>query len=306
MYLYHFRINELPFSLTPNTHFYFGLPSHDEAMQVLNTALQTGEGFIKVTGEVGTGKTLLCRKLLNEVPDAFKVAYIPNPALSPEEMRYALASELGIRGLNNINQQQLTQKIQLKLLDLQSKGKGVILIVDEAQTIPWETFEALRLFTNLETESKKLIQVVLFGQPELDEMLKSERLRQLRQRITFSYKLRTLTEQEMHAYINHRMTMAGYQGKPVFSKSVIKVLYKFSKGTPRLANILCHKALMLAYGQGEYEVSKKQIRVAAYDTDAIETGSNTKAVYLLAIALITGTVIATFVLFSPFTKGLWQ
>lgn len=179
MYLYHFGIKELPFSLTPNTHFYLGLPSHNEAMQVLLTALKTGEGFIKVTGEVGTGKTLLCRKLLNEIPDAFEVAYIPNPALSPEEMRFALASELGIRGISNINQQQLSQKIQMKLLDLNKKGKGVVLIIDEAQTIPWESFETLRLFTNLETESRKLIQVVLFGQPELDQMLAQERLPQL-------------------------------------------------------------------------------------------------------------------------------
>ena len=306
MYLYHFGINELPFSLTPNTHFYFGLPSHDEAMQVLNTALLTGEGFIKVTGEVGTGKTLLCRKLLNEIPDAFKVAYIPNPALSPEEMRYALASELGIRGLNNINQQQLTQKIQLKLLDLQSKGKGVILIVDEAQTIPWETFEALRLFTNLETESKKLIQVVLFGQPELDEMLKSQRLRQLLQRITFSYKLRPLTAQEMGAYINHRMTMAGYQGKPVFTKSAINALYKFSQGTPRLANVMCHKALMLAYGSGQYEVNKKQIMIAANDTDAVVTKGNKKMRLLLTSAILVGGAIAALAWYFPTLKGVWQ
>lgn len=306
MYLYHFGINELPFSLTPNTHFYFGLPSHDEAMQVLNTALLTGEGFIKVTGEVGTGKTLLCRKLLNEVPDAFKVAYIPNPALSPEEMRFALASELGIRGLSNINQQQLTQKIQLKLLDLNSKGKGVILIVDEAQTIPWETFEALRLFTNLETESKKLIQVVLFGQPELDEMLKSERLRQLRQRITFSYKLRPLTPEETHAYINHRMTMAGYQGKPVFTNSALKALYKFSQGTPRLANIMCHKALMLAYGQGEYEVNKKQIKMAAYDTDAVEIKSSKKVMLAVSLLLLVSAGAAVFTWLSPTLKGVWQ
>lgn len=295
MYLYHFGLKELPFSLTPNTHFYFGLPSHDEAMQVLNTALQTGEGFIKVTGEVGTGKTLLCRKLLNEIPESYEIAYIPNPALSPEDMRFALASELGIRSLSNINQQQLTQKIQLKLLDLHKKGKGVILIVDEAQTIPWESFEALRLFTNLETESRKLIQVVLFGQPELDDMLSSDRLRQIRQRITFSYKLRALNLDEMQAYINHRMTVSGHKGKSLFNKSAMKALFKYSKGIPRLANIMTHKALMLVYGEGSYEVDKKHVNLAAKDTDAVTVPSNNQHLtYILGTVVVLLLVSLTF------------
>lgn len=306
MYLYHFGIKELPFSLTPNTHFYFGLPSHDEAMQVLTTALQTGEGFIKVTGEVGTGKTLLCRKLLNEIPDAFKIAYIPNPALSPEEMRYALASELGIRGLNNINQQQLTQKIQLKLLDLQSKGQGVILIVDEAQTIPWESFEALRLFTNLETESRKLIQVVLFGQPELDDMLKTDRLRQLRQRITFSYTLRPLTKDELAAYVEHRMKTAGHKGKPLFSASAKKALFKYSKGIPRLTNIMCHKAMMLAYGSGSHEIKRKEIVAAAKDTDAVSDSSSSSIVWLVATALVGIISIYSYMQWGSEIQGWWQ
>ena len=288
MYLYHFGIKELPFSLTPNTHFYFGLPSHDEAMQVLTTAVQTGEGFIKVTGEVGTGKTLLCRKLLNEIPEAFRVAYIPNPALTPEEMRFALASELGIDELENINQQQLTQKIQLELLEVSRRGQSVVLIIDEAQNIPWETFEALRLFTNLETESRKLIQVVLFGQPELDQMLKSERLRQLRQRITFSYTLRPLTKDELRAYVGHRMRRAGHQGKPLFNSSAIRALYKYSKGIPRLTNIMCHKAMMLAYGTGSYEIKRKQIVAAAKDTDAVEVTSGGAIKWLLAIVAMGG------------------
>ena len=306
MYLYHFGIKELPFSLTPNTHFYLGLPSHDEAMQVLTTALHTGEGFIKVTGEVGTGKTLLCRKLLNEIPDSFKVAYIPNPALSPEEMRFALASELGIRGLSNINQQQLTQKIQLKLLDLHKKNQGVILLVDEAQTIPWESFEALRLFTNLETESRKLIQVVLFGQPELDDMLRSDRLRQLRQRITFSYKLRALTKDETGAYVEHRMKTAGHQGKPVFQNGAINALYKYSQGIPRLTNIMCHKAMMLAYGEGNHEIKRKQIVNAAKDTDAVVVGDS-GFIWKALTTVMVGLVAAFgYLRWGAELKGLWQ
>lgn len=306
MYLYHFGIKELPFSLTPNTHFYLSLPSHDEAMQVLTTALQTGEGFIKVTGEVGTGKTLLCRKLLNEIPDAFKIAYIPNPALTPEEMRFALASELGIRGLNNINQQQLTQKIQLKLLDLQGKGQGVILIVDEAQTIPWETFEALRLFTNLETESRKLIQVVLFGQPELDKMLQSDRLRQLRQRITFSYTLRPLTKNETAAYVEHRMKTAGHKGKPLFSARAKKALFKYSNGIPRLTNIMCHKAMMLAYGSGIHEIHRKHIVAAAKDTDAINLPSGSLIKWLLVTIGVGGISVYSYLQWGSQIHGWWQ
>lgn len=299
MYLYHFGIKELPFSLTPNTSFYFGLPSHDEAMQVLNTALLSGEGFIKVTGEVGTGKTLLCRKLLNEIPDAFEVAYLPNPAMSPEEIRYALASELGITGTEQMNQQQLVEKIQMRLMTSHQQGKQVVLIVDEAQTIPWETFEALRLFTNLETESRKLLQVVLFGQPELDDMLKSDRLRQLRQRITFSYRLRTLNFDEMREYVRHRMRVSGYTGAEPFSQSYFKKLFVYSRGIPRIINILCHKALMLAYGEGHYKIGKKEIDMAAQDTEAVDSSispqnyalyGGASFVLLSAIALIVAKV----------------
>ncbi|GAA0295975.1 AAA family ATPase [Psychrosphaera haliotis] len=305
MYLYHFGLRELPFSLTPNTSFYLPLQSHSEAMQVLLTALKTGEGFIKVTGEVGTGKTLLCRKLLNEIPDAFEVAYIPNPALSPEEMRYALASELGIKGLTRINQQQLSQKIQLKLLEFNQQGKGVVLIIDEAQTIPWETFEALRLFTNLETESRKLIQVVLFGQPELDKMLSSHRLRQLRQRITFSYQLRGLSKEELKEYVLHRMSVAGYNDPGLFDNASLSALHKYSKGIPRLVNVMCHKALMLVYGEGQTAIHKKHIALAASDTDSIEAvGINIKAI-VAALLLMALTIAITLVVVDMPTVKEW-
>lgn len=307
MYLYHFGLRELPFSLTPNTNFYLPLQSHSEAMQVLLTALKTGEGFIKVTGEVGTGKTLLCRKLLNEIPDAFEVAYIPNPALSPEEMRYALASELGIKGLSRINQQQLSQKIQLKLLEHNQQGKGVVLIIDEAQTIPWETFEALRLFTNLETESRKLIQVVLFGQPELDKMLATHRLRQLRQRITFSYQLRGLTPSELNQYVQHRLLVAGFDSGNLFDSRALAALHKYSNGVPRLVNVMCHKALMLVYGEGEQTVNKKHIRLAAQDTDAIDAKKvDVATIAIVAMLMVLTAVITLFVIDVPAVQEWMQ
>lgn len=268
MYLYHFGVRELPFTLTPNTSYFFGLPSHNEAIQVLMTALKTGEGFIKVTGEVGTGKTLICRKLLNELPGDFVTAYIPNPYLSPSELRRAVASELNVPMTDHCDQQEFTQRIQQKLISIHQQNQGVVLIIDEAQALPTESIEALRLMTNLETESRKLLQVVLFGQPELDEKLAKPELRQLKQRITFSYSLSQMNSDQVYQYVQHRLNVAGYRGAELFSRSVCKALCKASSGTPRIVNVLCHKALMLAYGEGRQTVSGKHVRYAAKDTEA--------------------------------------
>ncbi|MDN4501932.1 AAA family ATPase [Alteromonadaceae bacterium BrNp21-10] len=268
MYLYHFGIRELPFTLTPNTSYFYGLPSHRQALEVLLTALKSGEGFIKVTGEVGTGKTLLCRKLLNELPDHFVAAYIPNPYLSPSELRRAVASELNVVLSEDADQQEFTQRIQKKIIEYNQVHKGVVLIVDEAQALPLESLEALRLFTNLETESRKLLQVVLFGQPELDEKLSLPQLRQFKQRITFTYQLDVMDEDQTFHYVKHRMTVAGYRGADAFSRRHCKLLYKASRGTPRIVNVLCHKSLMLAYGEGGNIIDRKHIKMAIADTDS--------------------------------------
>lgn len=271
MYLYHFGLTELPFTLTPNTNFFLGLEPHNEALAVLLTALKTGEGFIKVVGEVGTGKTLLCRKLLNEIPEHFVTAYIPNPYLNPDELRRAVASELGVKQAQRMSSQLLTQRIQERLLELHSKGHSVVVILDEAQALPEDSLEALRLFTNLETESRKLLQVVLFAQPELDERLAEQKFRQLRQRITFSYQLRTMTAAEVEHYIMHRLHVAGYKGPALFSAALAKKIAKASKGVPRLVNVICHKMLMLCYGEGSYLMTSKYLLSAAHDTeDSIE------------------------------------
>lgn len=267
MYLYHFGFSELPFTLTPNTNFYCGLRGHDEALQVLLTALKTGEGFIKVTGEVGTGKTLLCRKLLNEIPEHFSTAYIPNPYLPPEELRHAVASELGIEHHAQIDQHQLTREIEKRLVSINKSGRSVVLIIDEAQALPNESMEALRLLSNLETETRKLVQLVMFGQPELDERLATRELRQLRQRISFSYELETLTEDELARYVHHRLQIAGFKGPPLFQPDVIWWLHKGSRGVPRLVNILCHKMLLLAYGSGRHELVVNDAKMAIADTE---------------------------------------
>lgn len=268
MYLYHFGIRELPFTLTPNTQYFFGLPSHKEAIEVLTTALNSGEGFIKVTGEVGTGKTLICRKLLNELDKGFVSAYIPNPYLSPTELRRAVASELNVELSDSGDQQEFTQRIQKRLIEIRKSNLSAVLFIDEAQALPDESIEALRLMTNLETESQKLIQVVLFGQPELNQKIAKPELRQLRQRITFSYNLKQMDSDQIYQYVRHRMRVAGHSGVEVFSQAVCKALKTASRGTPRVVNILSHKALMLAFGEGTTTVTVKHIQYAARDTEA--------------------------------------
>ncbi|AWL10784.1 General secretion pathway protein A [Saliniradius amylolyticus] len=270
MYLYHFGLNELPFTLTPNTSYYFGLPSHKQALETLLTALKTGEGFIKVTGEVGTGKTLICRKLLNELPDYFVTAYIPNPYLNPQELRLAVARELEVEVGDAVDQQAFSRSIEQRLIDIQRQGQTVALLIDEAQALPTESIEALRLFSNLETESRKLLQVVLFAQPELDQKLQQRELRQLKQRITFSYQLDSMDPDQLYQYVAHRMKIAGHKGSPVFNRRCCKMLYQATDGTPRIVNVLCHKALMLAYGEGVNQVNKDHIRAAIKDTEAAQ------------------------------------
>jgi len=289
MYLYHFGLQELPFTLTPNTNFYLGLEPHHEALAVLLTALKTGEGFIKVVGEVGTGKTLLCRKLLNDIPAHFVTAYIPNPYLKPDELRRAVAVELGVKQAQRMSVQLLTERIQQRLLELHSQGHSVVLILDEAQALPAESLEALRLFTNIETETRKLLQVVLFAQPELDERLAEKSFRQLKQRITFSYKLRAMTALEVDYYIQHRLQVAGYKGVNLFSRAIAKKIAKVSSGIPRLVNIICHKMLMLGYGEGSYQLTTKHLALAIQDTEGMQK-KVPKKLFLLGFLIITAAV----------------
>ncbi len=285
MYESHFGLAELPFGLTPNTQFFQPLEPHFEAMQVLVTALDSGEGFIKVTGEVGTGKTLICRKLLNELGDDYIIAYLPNPYLTPDEMRTAIAAELEIP-LNG-DQYQLTEALNRKLIAFAADNKQVVLLIDEAQMLPYETLEALRLISNLETERKKLMQVVLFGQPELDRRLAEDNLRQLRQRISFSYRLRPLHLNETASYLDHRLAISGYRGAPLFEPAAVKLIQKASGGIPRIINILAHKSLMLSYGKGERKITPKLTKLAIVDTEGVTaTTINRRLAFLAGILVI--------------------
>lgn len=267
MYQNHFGLCEAPFTLTPNTDFYCDLEGHRCALEVLMTALHTGEGFIKVVGEVGTGKTLLCRKLLNDLSEHYVSAYVPNPYLRPDELRLHIAQELQVNVTGEPNQQWLSQALQQRLLEINQQGKTVVVVLDEAQALPSESLEALRLISNLETESRKLVQIVLFGQPELDERLAQREHRQLRQRISFSYHLQAMNVQEVATYISHRMHIAGYRGQPLMSPRVVAMLHRASRGIPRLVNVLCHKVLLLSYGEGTYVITPEQVRFAVADTE---------------------------------------
>jgi MSHA biogenesis protein MshM len=266
MYTAHFGLREAPFGITPDTSFFFTSPHSQEALNTLLVAARNGEGFIKITGEVGTGKTLLCRKFITTLGEDFVTAYIPNPYLEPRTLMLALADELEIVLEKDVDQHQLLKAITARLLDLAAADKRVLLCLDEAQAIPIESLEALRLLTNLETEKRKLLQIVLFGQPELNRHLEQESIRQLAQRITFHYHLGPLTRDDMEYYLAHRLRVAGYAGARLFERGAIAKLFRASGGIPRLVNILSHKALMVSYGQGKQQVSAAHVAEAARDT----------------------------------------
>lgn len=266
MYQTYFRLHSLPFSLTPDTRFFCEAPSHVDALNMMHTCLKQGEGFIKVIGEIGSGKTLLCRRLLQELArEEFITAYIPNPNIGAHELPQLLARELGL----HIETQQtsaLQEQLLRHLLALDQQNKTVVVIIDEAQAIPDETLEALRLLTNLETETHKLLQIVLLGQPELDSKLSKYSLRQLQQRITFSYYLKPFNFVQTAAYIQHRLIVAGHTYGALFSHKALLDIHKHSQGLPRVINILGHKALMVAYGHQISQVNRQCVKRAIRDT----------------------------------------
>lgn len=268
MYKHHFGLREMPFGITPDTSFFFACSNYQQALNTLLVAAKNGEGFIKITGEVGTGKTLLCRKFMSMLDDSFVTAYIPNPYLEPRTLMLALADELEITLERDVDQYHLLKAINYRLLILAREGKRALLCLDEAQAMPLESLEALRLLTNLETEKRKLLQIVLFGQPELDRKLQQDAIRQLTQRITFHYHLGPLTQDDLEFYLSHRLSVAGFSGSRLFGRDAVKLLNAASGGIPRLVNILAHKALMLTYGEGKQQVRARHVKAAAKDTVA--------------------------------------
>jgi MSHA biogenesis protein MshM len=269
MYLDHFRLREMPFAITPGTAFTFASRAHQEALNTLLVSVQGGEGFVKITGEVGTGKTILCRRFLDILQRrGIVTAYIPNPAMQPRSLLQALAEELGMRAGAEVDEYTLLGNINKTLMSVAQRNCSVVVCLDEAQSMPRETLEAVRLLSNLETGRSKLLQLVLFGQPELDHKLAENSLRQLQQRITFEYEMSGMSVRELDRYVAHRLNIAGYVGADLFSTTAIHRLYQATGGVPRLINILCHKALLSVFGEGGKCVLPRHISAAAADTTA--------------------------------------
>ena len=267
LYLNHFGLTELPFGITPDTSFIYSVQYHQEALNTLLLALDEGEGFVKISGEVGTGKTLLCRRLLQTLDDGWVTAYLPNPNLNADTLFLALAEELGIKDAIGLDQYHLVRRINQVLLEHAQAKRRVVVCIDEAQAMPVETLEALRLLSNLETEKRKLLQIVLFGQPELDEKLHRPEVRQLLQRIAFHYRLGGLRKSETGNYIAHRLRVAGYRGDGLFTQAALRALHRASGGTPRLINILAHKSLLSVFGEGRQLAKVRHVRLARKDTE---------------------------------------
>lgn len=273
MYLGHFALKEAPFSITPDTDFFF---AHEGAQASLNTllvALRSGEGFIKVVGELGCGKTVLCRQLLRVLQYEFVTAYIPNPDMGPDDLIMALVQELRIEIPPPISRHRVQEALRETLIRHAEQGRRVLVCIDEAQAIPLRSIESLRLLSNLETEKRKLIQLVLLGQPDLDTKLERPEIRQLLQRITFSEYMGPMSRERVPAYLAYRLRCAAIDDTTdtdVFEPAAAKLIAQYSRGTPRLINVLANKCLMLAFGQNQHRVSARHVHMAAKDTPAIE------------------------------------
>ena len=270
MYQRHFGLRELPFSLTPDTTYFFAHHGAQAALNTLLVALRSGEGFVKVVAEVGCGKTLLCRRLLAALADGCETAYVPNPALDARTMLLAVCEELAIEIEPSESAHRIVKELRRCLLGHARAGRRVVLIIDEAQCIPDETIEALRLLSNIETEKQKLLQIVLFGQPELDDKLAQPHLRQLLQRITFADRIEPMRIEEVGDYVDYRLRVAGVEGPRLFTDAAITELSRCSGGIPRLINVIAHKAMMLAFGEGVKRVERWHVSTASDDTAAVK------------------------------------
>ncbi|WP_299802021.1 AAA family ATPase [uncultured Shewanella sp.] len=298
MYKAFFGLNDNPFSIAPNPHYLFLSDRHREALAHLTYGLGETGGFVLLTGEVGTGKTTVSRCLLKQLPDNTDTAFILNPSLTESELLATLCDELGIVYGDEPSLKQLTDLISKFLLENHSKERNTVLIIDEAQHLRAEVLEQLRLLTNLETDTKKLLQVILIGQPELQQLLKRQELRQLAQRITARYHLLPLTIEEVALYVQHRLQVAG-RHEPLFHKSAIKALHKYSGGIPRLINLLCERALMASYAQSKVPIDSKMVRLASAEVLGEEPEKKSLLLPVSIAASLLATFGIAFYLFSP-------
>src|ERR1700674_2121770 len=266
MYLEHFGLSESPFTITPHTEFFFAGANRGATLEALIYAITHGEGIVKVSGEVGSGKTMLCRVLMERLPPNVETVYLAIPSLNRDEMLGAICADLAIpiaSGTPGI----MLRELQGHLLKLNSEGKRVVALIDEAHAMPLESLEEIRLLSNLETNRSKLLQIALFGQPELDENLALPQMRQLRERITHSFSLSALTRADVHDYLRFRLHAAGYRGAEVFNPACVKLIAKASHGLSRRVNIIADKSLLAAYTANTHAVTPAHVRAAVRDCD---------------------------------------
>ncbi|HMM54123.1 MAG TPA: AAA family ATPase [Candidatus Desulfobacillus sp.] len=290
MYLEHFGLSEPPFRITPNTGFFFAGANRGATLEALLYAITHDEGIVKVSGEVGSGKTLLCRVLMERLPENVETIHLVNPSLSREEILFTLADELRIDLASN-RASAVMRALQEHLIELYGKGRQVVVLIDEAHAMPAETLEEIRLLSNLESNRHKLLQIVLFGQPELDETLGRSEMRQLKERITHNFSLEPLVRADIAQYIDFRMRAAGYKGPDVFSPQALKLIAGASLGLTRRINILCDKALLAAFAANTHQITADHVRAAIRDADFRSAPSSGRALWL-------GVAVAILVLFA--------
>jgi len=268
VYLEYYGLKEAPFNITPNPRFLFFSAKHREAFNHLLYGIRERKGFVQLTGEVGAGKTTLCRALLEQLGPNFSTALILNPVLDADQMVKAIAMEfnLPVRGLDRL---ETIAQINAFLLRQLEQGKDTVLIIDEAQDLTPELLEQIRLLSNLETDDRKLLQIILMGQPELRTRLNDHRLRQLRQRITVRYHLAPLKRQEVGQYIQHRLQVSGANGAPYFTWAAVWRIYSYSKGIPRLINAICDKCLLAGFVQQRDKIDFGMVGLAVKELEGI-------------------------------------
>ena len=266
MYMEFFGLNKTPFRITPDTHVFFEGSDRGALLEALCYAIMHGEGIVKVVGEVGSGKTMLCRMLPNTLQEGVDWVYLAHPRLQPEQMLQEIARELDIPVTPNSDKLTVMRELQTSLLARHSRNHHVVVLVEEAQEMPLETLEELRLLSNLETDEYKLLQIVLFGQPELDENLSGRKIRQLRERITHSLYLQPLQLDDIQAYLNFRMRACGFKDDDLFNRHIAKSIQKYSHGLIRRINILADKVLLSAYAEQRKLLTCEDVERAALDS----------------------------------------
>ncbi len=267
MYYSHFGLNQPPFKITPNTEFFFSGGNRGPVLEALIYAISQGEGIVKVTGEVGSGKTMLCHMLQTRLPAHVETVYIANPSVSPEEILHAIAFELQLGVARDASRLEVMQALHEYLLGRHAEGKRVVVFVEESQSMPLPSLEEIRLLSNLETKNDKLLQIVLFGQPELDQNLRQNNIRQLRERITHSFRLEPLSVDETREYLMFRMRAAGYRGPGLFSEPVVKAVARAAQGLSRRVNLIADKTLLAAFSENTHTIRRKHVDAAVADSE---------------------------------------